>query len=57
MAAVASTPTGQLSPAAGGRVGTKPGPSLRRAVHGSVSVYCTGHAQCPVTVVTPRPGR
>ena len=38
-------------------VGTTPGPSLKRAVHGSVSAYCTAHAQCPVTVVTPRPGR
>ena len=38
-------------------VGTRPGPSLRRAVHGSVSAYCTTHAHCPVTVVTPRPGR
>lgn len=38
-------------------VGTTPGPSLRRAVHGSVSAYCTTHARCPVTVVTPRPGR
>lgn len=38
-------------------VGTRPGPSLRRAVHGSVSSYCTPHARCPVTVVTPgRPG-
>jgi hypothetical protein len=57
MAAVARTPTGQYSPAAGGRVGTTPGPSLRRAVHGSVSAYCTVHAHCPVTVVTPQPGR
>ena len=38
-------------------VGTTPGPSLRRAVHGSVSAYCTAHAHCPVTVVTPQPGR
>jgi nucleotide-binding universal stress UspA family protein len=38
-------------------VGTTPGPSLKRAVHGSVSAYCTAHAHCPVTVVTPRPGR
>ena len=38
-------------------VGAAPGPSLRRAVHGSVSAYCTVHAHCPVTVVTPRPGR
>lgn len=38
-------------------VGTTPGPSLKRAVHGSVSAYCTAHARCPVTVVTPRPGR
>jgi nucleotide-binding universal stress UspA family protein len=38
-------------------VGTMPGPSLRRAVHGSVSAYCTAHAHCPVTVITPRPGR
>ena len=38
-------------------VGTTPGPSLRRAVHGSVSAYCTTHAHCPVTVVTPRPGQ
>jgi hypothetical protein len=57
MAAVASTPTWQPSPAAAGRVGTTPGPSLRRMVHGSVSAYCTVHAHCPVTVVTPRPGR
>jgi nucleotide-binding universal stress UspA family protein len=34
-------------------VGTRPGPSLRRAVHGSVSAYCTAHAHCPVTVVRP----
>jgi len=38
-------------------VGTTPGPSLKRAVHGSVSAYCTAHAHCPVTVVTPRAGR
>jgi nucleotide-binding universal stress UspA family protein len=38
-------------------VGTTPGPSLKRAVHGSVSAYCTAHAHCPVTVITPRPGR
>lgn len=38
-------------------VGTTPGPSLKRMVHGSVSAYCTAHAHCPVTVVTPRPGR
>jgi nucleotide-binding universal stress UspA family protein len=38
-------------------VGTTPGPSLRRTVHGSVSAYCTTHAHCPVTVVTPQPGR
>ena len=61
MAAVASTPAGQQSPAAGDDdvlvVGTTPGPSLRRAVHGSVSAYCTGHAHCPVAVVTPRAGR
>ncbi len=38
-------------------VGTTPRPSLRRAVHGSVSAYCTAHARCPVTVVTPgQPG-
>jgi nucleotide-binding universal stress UspA family protein len=34
-------------------VGTRPGPSIKRAVHGSVSAYCTAHARCPVTVVTP----
>ncbi len=34
-------------------VGSRPGPSLRRAVHGSVSAYCTAHAHCPVTVVRP----
>jgi nucleotide-binding universal stress UspA family protein len=33
-------------------VGTRPGPRLRRLVHGSVSAYCTAHARCPVTVVT-----
>jgi nucleotide-binding universal stress UspA family protein len=38
-------------------VGTTPGPSLRRAVHGSVSAYCTTHSRCPVAVVTPRAGR
>jgi nucleotide-binding universal stress UspA family protein len=38
-------------------VGTTPGPSLKRVVHGSVSAYCTTHAHCPVTVVTPRPAR
>jgi nucleotide-binding universal stress UspA family protein len=38
-------------------VGTTPGPRLKRAVHGSVSAYCTAHAHCPVTVVTPRAGR
>ena len=38
-------------------VGTTPGPSLKRAVHGSVSAYCTAHAHCPVTVVTPRARR
>ena len=36
-------------------VGSRPGPSLRRAVHGSVSAYVAAHAHCPVTVV--RPGR
>jgi nucleotide-binding universal stress UspA family protein len=35
-------------------VGTRPGPRLQRVVHGSVSAYCTAHARCPVTVVTPR---
>jgi nucleotide-binding universal stress UspA family protein len=35
-------------------VGTRPGPSLRRAVHGSVSAYCAAHADCPVTVVRPQ---
>lgn len=34
-------------------VGTKPGPSMKRAVHGSVSAYCTAHARCPVIVVAP----
>jgi nucleotide-binding universal stress UspA family protein len=34
-------------------VGTRPGPSVKRAVHGSVSGYCTAHAHCPVTVVRP----
>jgi nucleotide-binding universal stress UspA family protein len=34
-------------------VGTRPGPSIKRAVHGSVSAHCTAHARCPVTVVTP----
>jgi nucleotide-binding universal stress UspA family protein len=38
-------------------VGTTPGPSLKRAIHGSVGAYCTAHARCPVTVVTPQPGR
>jgi nucleotide-binding universal stress UspA family protein len=38
-------------------VGSRAGPSLRRAVHGSVSAYCTAHAHCQVTVVRPgRPG-
>jgi nucleotide-binding universal stress UspA family protein len=33
-------------------VGTRRGHhSLRRAVHGSVSGYCAGHARCPVAVV------
>jgi nucleotide-binding universal stress UspA family protein len=32
-------------------VGTKPGRSARRLVHGSVSRYCREHAQCPVVVV------
>ena len=35
-------------------VGTRTGLSLQRAVHGSVSAYCTVHADCPVTVVAPR---
>jgi len=36
-------------------VGTRPGPSLKRAVHGSVSAYCAGHSRCPVTVVATGP--
>lgn len=32
-------------------VGTRPGPSLRRAVHGSVSSQVIQHAHCPVVVV------
>jgi nucleotide-binding universal stress UspA family protein len=35
-------------------VGASPGPSLKRAVHGSVSAYCTAHSRCPVTVVASR---
>jgi nucleotide-binding universal stress UspA family protein len=62
MAAVASNTGPVLTQIASGNddvlvVGTTPGPSLRRAVHGSVSAYCTVHAHCPVTVVTPWPGR
>jgi nucleotide-binding universal stress UspA family protein len=36
-------------------VGTSPGPSVKRAMHGSVTAYCTAHSRCPVTVV--KPGR
>ena len=32
-------------------VGTEPGRSLRRLLHGSVSGYCRKHAHCPVVVV------
>jgi nucleotide-binding universal stress UspA family protein len=32
-------------------VGRRPGDLLRRLIHGSVSRYCTRHAQCPVLVV------
>ena len=32
-------------------VGTEPGRSLKRLVHGSVSRYCTEHAHCPVVVI------
>src|SRR5258708_24432862 len=41
-------------------VGTTHGPRLKRAVHGSVSAYCTEYSRCPVTVVAagrPRRGR
>ena len=31
-------------------VGTRPGLSLQRGVHGSVSASCIAHARCPVTV-------
>jgi nucleotide-binding universal stress UspA family protein len=62
MAAVASDPGPVLTQIASGNgdvlvVGTTPGPSLRREVHGLVSANCTMHAHCPVTVVTSRPGR
>lgn len=32
-------------------VGSKRGHHLERAVHGSVSAYCTRHSRCPVTIV------
>ena len=32
-------------------VGTEPGQSAKRMVHGSVSAYCTTHALCPVVVI------
>jgi nucleotide-binding universal stress UspA family protein len=32
-------------------VGTRPGRSLKRLVHGSVSRYCSVHARCPVVVI------
>ncbi len=32
-------------------VGTEPGHSARRLVHGSVSSYCSAHAHCPVAVI------
>lgn len=38
-------------------VGTKPGYRARRLVHGSVSRYCSKHAQCPVVVVPDAGGR
>jgi nucleotide-binding universal stress UspA family protein len=72
MAAVAGAASRQPSPAAGGRVvvGIDDSPAglaalrwaigfarSRGAVHGSVGAYCTAHAHCPVTAVTPRPGR
>jgi nucleotide-binding universal stress UspA family protein len=39
-------------------VGTEQRKSVKRLVHGSVSGYCSRHAQCPVAVVTaPRRGQ
>ena len=35
-------------------VGHDPAPSMKRAVHGSVSGYCLAHARCPVYVVPAR---
>jgi nucleotide-binding universal stress UspA family protein len=37
-------------------VGHDQAPTLKRAVHGSVSGYCRAHARCPVYVVPARKG-
>jgi nucleotide-binding universal stress UspA family protein len=38
-------------------VGSRRGHRLERALHGSISAYCTRHSRCPVTVVAAgRPG-
>lgn len=60
VALVVKTPEGDPGPALAGLatadgdvlvVGTEPGRSLKRLVHGSVSRYCTEHAHCPVVVI------